>query len=412
MVYNNLYELKDHFSNLRQKVGKNLHLKKINYQYIKKHKSNILICIVALFAIIFGAHYILGLIYPAKDHSKALPVVVASVKTMNVPVYISALGTVTSLDTVTIKTQVNGQLIKLNFKDGQKVNTGDVLAELDKRPYQADLEQAQGQLERDTALLQNAKIDLERYANLWKQNSVSKQVLDTQKALVAQYEGTVKLDKGLVESAKINVEYCNILSPITGRVGIALVDEGNIVQTTDSTGIVILNTVNPITVLFSISERDLYKVLKKYNTLTSLVVEAYDRDGSNLLARGNLIALDNQIDLTTGMVKLEANFNNDDMMLFPNQFVNINLLVDTLPNALVVPTPAVQNGPRGNFVYLLDKENKVTITKVATGISNGGSTVVTSGLAENDVVVIEGVDKLIDGAKVYIPNNAVTKENK
>jgi multidrug efflux system membrane fusion protein len=333
-------------------------------------------------------------------------VTVAAVQKTDVPVYISTIGNVTPKQTITIVSQVSGQLTKILFKDGQLVKAGDLLAEIDSRPYKALVSQYEGQLVRDMALLKNAKIDLQRYQILWQQNSVAKQVLDTQKALVSQYEGTVKLDRAMIDSAKVNLSYCRITSPINGQVGLHQVDEGNIVQASPSTNIAIVNTINPILVTFDITESDLHKLLVKYNQNKNLEVTVYGKDQKQLLASGNLLAIDNQINIATGTVGLKATFSNDDSLLFPNQFVNVKLLIETVTGALTVPTAAIQKGPKGTFVYRVKKGNKVRIVPIETGPTYSGNVVVNTGLSEGDIVVIDGVDKLTDGVVVKIGGNS------
>jgi len=338
-----------------------------------------------------------------KNTNKPVPVVTAVVKSQNVPVYLSALGSVTATYTVTVKTQVNGRLLKVLFREGQTVKAGDLLAEIDPQLYQAQLTQYEGQLARDRALLANARLDLKRYQTLWRQNSVAKQVFDTQAALVKQYEGTVKLDEGLVDAARVNLAYCRITAPIDGFVGLRLVDEGNVVQTSDTTGLVVLNTINPITAIFAIPEDHIPAVQQQIKTGKTLSVQAYNRYQKQLLATGSLLTLDNQIDPTTGTVKLKAQFQNDDNRLFPNQFVNIQLLVDTLQNATVVPTAAIQYGSQGPFVYLLNTNNTVSVKPIVTGVTYGDVTVVLSGnILPKYIVVTEGADKLANGAAVTL----------
>ena len=333
-------------------------------------------------------------------YDKSIAVGTAVVTTMDVPIYVTALGTVIPEKTVTATAQVNGRLNKILFQDGQEVKAGQALAEIDSKPYEAALAQSEGQLVRDTALLANAKLDLQRYRALWKQNSVSEQVVDTQASLVTQYEGVVELDKGLVDSARVNLSYCFITSPIDGHVGLHLIDEGNVVQTAGNTGIVVINTLNPITVIFSVPENELSTVLAEWTKNRSIDAIAYDRELKKPLSNGKLLAIDNQIDPTTGTVKLKAVFKNDERTLFPNQFVNIKLLLNTLKDAIVVPIAAVQRGKSGNFVYKVDSDNKVHTTFVDIGATYNHHVVITSGLLQGDVVVVDGVDKLTDGASV------------
>lgn len=344
--------------------------------------------------------------YSAKKKTRvaALPVVTTMAKTSDVPVYLTALGTVTSLDSITIKTQVNGTMQSVNYTEGQLVKAGDLLAQIDPRPFAAQVLQFQGQLERDQAQLINARVDLKRFQTLYKLNSVSQQTLDTQSALVKQLDGTVKLDQGQLNGAQVNLAYCRITSPIDGRVGLRLVDPGNFVQTSDTTGIVVVNTVNPITVVFTIPEDNVSDVLQQIYNGKTLAVQAYDRTQTQLLDTGKLLTIDNQIDPTTGTVKLKAQFENQHYLLFPNEFVNVKLQVNTLHNAVLVPTAAVQQGSQGPYVFLLNTDNTVSIKPVVTGVVTGNDTTLSSGISSGQTVVIEGADKLSDGAKVTVEN--------
>lgn len=308
-------------------------------------------------------------------------VVLAASRISNVPVYITALGNVAPTYSVTVKTQINGTLLRVLYKEGQLVREGELLAEIDPRPYEAQLVQYEGQLERDQALLANARVDLVRYKRLWRQDSVSQQTLATQESLVEQYEGAVKTDQGLLDATKVNLIYTRITSPINGRVGLRLVDPGNFVQTTDSSGLMIINTLNPITVIFTIPENNIPEVAKKVYDSKVLTVEAYDRTQNILLATGKLLTIDNQVDPTTGTVKLRAQFANDDNRLFPSQFVNIKLLITTLLNATIVPTAAIQYGSQGPFVYLLHTNLTVSATPVTVGVTVGDNTSISTGLS-------------------------------
>lgn len=330
------------------------------------------------------------------------PVVVAVAHTSDVPVYLSGLGGVTPTTTVPVKTQINGQLLQVFFKEGQFVKAGDQIAQIDPRPYEAQLMQYEGQLTRDEALLTNAELDLKRYTKLWRQDSVAKQVLDTQASLVKQDEGTVQLDKGLVASTKLNLMYCKITSPVDGRVGLRFVDPGNYVQVSDATAIAVIDTLSPITVVFTLPEDNIQDVLSQVEAGATLKVEAYDRMQNKLLETGTLLTMDNQVDPTTGTVKLKAQFENSDNHLFPNQFVNIKLLVKTLQNAIVVPTASIQHGAQGTFVYVLNEDKTVTARPVVVGVAEHDDSTITSGITPGESVVVEGSDKLTDGAKVTI----------
>lgn len=331
--------------------------------------------------------------------SRPTPIVSAPVVNRDMPIYLSALGNVTPTYNVTVHSQIMGVLQKVFFKEGQFVKKGDLLAQIDPRPYEALLKQYKGNLMRDKALLANARIDLKRYQDLWKQDSVSQQTLATQQALVEQYEGAVKTDEGLIESTKINLIYCRIVSPISGRIGLRLVDAGNLIQLSDTTGIAVITTINPITVIFSLPEDYIPGLINQVYDNEAMKVYAYDRQQEQLLASGRLLTLDNQIDPNTGTVKLRAQFANKKNKLFPNQFVNIKILVDTLKNAVVVPTAAVQHTLTYDFVYLVDKQT-VVIKKISTGPSIGNETVINKGLTPGQLVVTEGADKLVSGAHV------------
>ncbi len=337
-----------------------------------------------------------------KDRNRAIAVVTATAQQQNVPVYFSALGNVTPTYSVTVHSQINGRLLRVLFREGQTVKAGDLLAEIDPRPYQAQLIQYQGQLARDQAALANAQLDLKRYQKLWKQDSVSKQTLDTQAALVQQDEGTVKLDQGFIAATQVNLTYCEITAPIAGRVGLRQVDPGNVVQTSDPNGIVVINTLNPITVIFALPQDDIAPVMSALNAGKTLPVFADDRDQNKLLAAGTLLTIDNQIDPSTGTVKLKASFANNTNQLFPSQFVNVRLLINTLQKAIVIPTAAIQHGAQNSYVYVLNKDNTVNSKPVTTSVNTGENTVITNGIAVGQTVVVDGADKLSDGAKVIV----------
>lgn len=334
--------------------------------------------------------------------STVIPVVTALTVSRDVPIYRSGLGSVTPVYTVTVKTQINGILTRVPFTEGQMVKAGDLLAQIDPRPYEAQLIQYEGSLKRDTALLANARIDLQRYQRLWKQDSVSQQTLATQESLVRQYEGAVKIDEGLIQSTKINLIYCRITAPIDGRIGLRLVDQGNFVQTSDPSGIAVINTINPITVIFSLPEDNVPQIIPQVYADKTLEVKAYDRQQNQLLSTGTLLTIDNHIDSTTGTVRLKAIFQNKDNQLFPNQFVNAKILVQTLTKATLVPTAAIQHTLSEEFVYLLHADETVSIHPVKTGPVSGDETVIVSGLAPGQSVVVSGTDKLKNGAKVAV----------
>jgi multidrug efflux system membrane fusion protein len=334
--------------------------------------------------------------------SGALPVVAATAQKGDMPVTLNGLGTVTPLATVTVRTQINGQLMQLGFTEGQEVKKGDFLAEIDPRPYQAALDNAQGQLARDQAQLENAKLDLARYTKLVAERSIAEQQRDTQAALVKQLIGTVAGDQAAVETAKLNLAYCHIVAPVSGRVGLRQVDVGNYVQVSDPNGIVVITQIKPMSVIFTLPEDDLPAVLKRLAAGAKLQVTAFDRSGRTKLATGVLETPDNQIDPTTGALKYRAIFDNTDEMLFPNQFVNVQLLLDTMTGTTVIPNAAVERGSPGTFVYVVKSDNTVGVAKVTLGPSSGEKVAVTAGLQPGDKVVVDGADKLRDGAKVRL----------
>jgi multidrug efflux system membrane fusion protein len=340
-----------------------------------------------------------------------MPVGVARVEKGDMPIVLGALGTVTPLAMVTVKTQIAGQLTEIAFKEGQLVNKGDFLAQIDPRPYQVALAQAEGQLAKDLAALKNAEIDLARYRMLAAQNSIARQTVDTQAALVQQSRGTVQADQALVDAQKLNLTYCRVVAPIGGRVGLRQIDAGNYVQTNDTSGIVVITQIQPISVIFTLSEDKLQALLRRMREGVPLAVTAFDRTGANRIDSGTLETLDNQIDTSTGMVKLRAAFDNAEQLLFPNQFVNVQLLLDTMREATLVPTAAVQRGAPGAFVYLLKPDQTVAAQPVTLGPSGNQQIAVTKGLAPGQLVVVDGTDRLRDGAKVRIagrPGSAPT----
>jgi len=328
------------------------------------------------------------------------PVAVATVQKGDMPVTLSGLGTVTPLATVTVKTQINGYLTEVAFQEGQMVKKGDFLAQIDPRPYQVALEQAEGQLAKDQALLKNAQLDLQRYNTLVAQNSIAKQTRDTQVSLVAQDQAAIKTDQAQVDAQKLNLVYTHIVSPVTGRVGLRQVDAGNYVQTSDPNGIVVVAQLQPISVIFTLPEDNLPAVMKQVHAGATLSVTAYERTGTTALGKGRLETVDNQIDTTTGTVKLRAIFDNEQEILFPNQFVNIQLLVDTLHDSDIVPRAAIQHGAPGAFVYVVKPDQTVAVQKVKVGPADGQNIAVLDGLQPGEKIVVDGTDRLREGAKV------------
>ncbi len=354
---------------------------------------------------------LIWMIYPAKQTGRrglinqgAQPVGVARAVSGDINVTLNALGSVTPLATAMVRPQVGGMLIKLNFTEGQMVKAGQTLAQIDPRPYQAALDQARGQLARDSATLANAKVDLARYQALLAQNAISQQQVATQASVVKSTEGLVVADQANVETARINLGYTNIVSPVAGRAGIHLVDIGNIVQAGQSTGIVVVTQLHPMSVLFTIPEDSVREVLARVNTGATLPVDVYDRSQTNKITSGALSAVDTVVDPSTGSVKLRALFDNQDNKLFPAQFVNIKLMVETLHNQTVVPVAAIQRGADGSFVFVVTPEKTVTQRDVKTGVQDGDNIQILSGIKPGDTVVVDGADRLRDGADVEIPN--------
>jgi multidrug efflux system membrane fusion protein len=336
------------------------------------------------------------------DGAAVMPVVAVPATMGDIDIALNALGTVTSLATVTIKSQIGGQLVRVAYQEGQMVNKGDLLAEIDSRPYELALTQTQGALERDQAMLQGAELDLKRYQDLIKTNAIPRQQLDQQSALVLQDRGLVMSDQAQIDTQKLNIAYCHIVAPVTGRVGLRLVDQGNYVTAGDGTGIAVITQLRPISVVFTVAEDNLPQIVKRIRAEATLPATAFDRSGATKLATGELKTLDNQIDTTTGTLKLRAEFANEDEILFPNQFVNIKLLVDVLHDTTIVPTSAIQRGAPGTFVYLANADNTVTVRPVTLGPTNGDRVAVQSGLAAGDLVVIDGADKLRNGARIAL----------
>jgi multidrug efflux system membrane fusion protein len=366
------------------------------------------VVVLLAIAIIVGA----ALWYFPRPHKEAsgrlgdlgmpIPVGVATAKRGDMPVTLSGLGTVTPLAMVTVRTQINGYLMAVGFTEGQHVQKGAFLAQIDPRPYQVALEQAQAQLAKDQASLKNAELDLTRYNTLVAQKSIATQTRDTQISTVAQGRAQILLDQAQIDTQKLNLTYCHIVSPVTGRVGLRQIDPGNYVQTSDANGIVVVTEMQPISVIFTLPEDSLPQVVQQWHAGAALAATAYDRTGTTQIATGKLDTIDNQIDPTTGTVKLRAIFDNTDERLFPNQFVNIKLLVRTLKSAVIVPTAAIQRGAPGTFVYRVEPNSTVAVQPVALGPGDGQKVAILSGLGPGDRVVDDGADRLKDGAKIAI----------
>src|SRR5215472_4542072 len=330
----------------------------------------------------------------------SVSVVVATAQNGDLPVYFNGLGTVTAFNTVTVRSRVDGQIINVAFKEGQFVHEGDLLVQIDPRPFQVQLEQAEGQLAKDQAQRKDAEVNLERYKLLFKEGVIPQQQLDTQAALVGQFDGAITSDQSQIDNAKLQLTYCRITAPISGRVGLRLIDPGNIVHATDVGGLVVITQLQPIAVLFSLPQDELPQVSAKLRAGVQLSVDAFDRDDTQKIATGKLLTIDNQIDPTTGTYKLKSVFNNADNALFPNQFVNVHLLVDTQHGLTIVPAPAIQRGPQGTYVYAVGSDNTAKIRTVTIALTTGNRIGLSGGLNAGDIVVIDGQDKLQDGSRV------------
>lgn len=340
---------------------------------------------------------------PAASMNQPQAVRVAKAVVGEIPIVKSALGTVTPLATVTVRTQIAGTLMSLGFTEGQHVHKGDFLAQVDPRPYEIQLRQAEGTLKKDLALLAQAKNDLQRYKTLLAQDSVARQTYDDQVSLVEQYTGTVVSDRAQIDTYKLDLTYAHIVAPVDGRVGLRQVDVGNYVQTSDTNGVVVITQLQPMSVIFTLPEDDLRAVMARVSTGAKLSASAYDRTNTTQIALGALQTVDNQIDTSTGTVKLRALFPNTDEALFPNQFVNVRLLVDVLRNATIVPSAAIQTGSIGTYVYVTKPDDTVTVRKITAGAVDGERTAVLSGLQPGETVVIDGIDRLREGSKITIP---------
>lgn len=367
----------------------------------------VLVLVIFIFCGFFFEHLTTGQSNKAgiPQSPPPLPIRAITVQIGDIEVDLNALGSVTPLNTVTVKSRVDGQLMNINYREGSNVQKGKLLAEIDPRPFQAQLDQAEGQLQRDQAFLDNALIDLDRYKTAYQRNAIPKQQLDTQEATVRQYEGAVKLDRGQIETAKLQLTYCRINSPIEGRVGLSLVDPGNIVHAADTNGLLVITQLQPITVIFSVAEDYLPQIQQQLRLGHELVVDAFDRAQQRKIASGTVLALDNQIDSNTGTVKLEAIFPNQDDSLFPNQFVNVRLLIDTQHGATLIPTATIQRNAQGAFVYLVKPDQTVAMQSISAGTTHGDVSAVT-GLKPGNIIAADGFDKLQDGAKVVVREEA------
>lgn len=365
---------------------------------------------VAVVALIAGLAYTLYRQYwmtpvPARQAGRPgfgtpIPVVAAAATTGEMDVIVSALGTVTPLRTVTVRSRVDGELVRLHFKEGQRVKEGELLAEIDPRAFRMQLEQAQGQLTRDEALLANARLDLERYRTLFSQDSIARQQVDTQASLVRQYEGALQVDRSQVDNARLQLAYTRITAPVSGRLGLRLVDQGNIVRAGDAGGLVVITQLQPVAVLFTVPQDGLPAVLKRLSAGERVAVDAWDREQRAKLAEGELASADNQVDPATGTVKLKAQFANGDDALFPNQFVNVRMTLERLRGVIVIPSAAVQRGAQGLFVYVVRPDSTVAQRVVKLGPSDAQRVSVSEGLAVGEIVVTDGMDRLRPGASV------------
>lgn len=379
-------------------------------------KWSALIRLITLAALATGTYYAWPWVGPwisslsgrkpaTKPPQRVIPVATAIIERRDMELYLNGLGTVTAFNTVMVRSRVEGQLVKVLFKEGEFVEKDQVLAEIDPRPFEVQLAQAEGQLARDRASLKVNKLTLARYYELAKTRAVTPQQIDEQVALVDQMEGAIRTDLAAIDNAKLQLTYCDVTAPIGGRIGLRLVDPGNMVRANESTGIAVITQLQPIALIFTIPQDSIARVQQKANSGETLVVEAYDRDFAHRLATGKLLAIDNQVDATTGTVRLKAIFDNEDNMLFPNQFVNARLLIDKLQAAVIAPSAAVQHGPEFDFVYLVQAnaesaEQSVDLRQVKTGPTEGDRMVITSGLSPGDIVVTDGLDKLHPGAKI------------
>lgn len=349
----------------------------------------------------------LALLRPPAPEAKPLPprvvpVTAIEARTADIDLFLNGLGSVVAFNTVTVRSRVDGELVNVAFQEGQSVNEGDLLAEIDPRPFEVQLRQAEGQLARNQAVLEAAKLDLERYESLASQKQITAQQIDAQRALVRQSEAATQIDRGVIDNVRLQLDFCRITAPISGRMGLRLVDSGNIVRANDPTGLAVIAQLHPIAIVFTIPQDEIIRVQRALAAGGKLPVEAYNRDFRTKLGSGELLAIDNQVDTATGTVRLKAVFPNNDNTLFPNQFVNARLRVETLSNATVVPAAAVQHGPDSNFVYVVQPDSTVALRTVEPGPGQGDVVTITAGLKPGDLVVTDGIDKIANKARVAV----------
>ena len=371
-------------------------------QQLRVKRAVVSLAVMAMCALLYGCSSSADTKQQQKAQAagpRSVSVAVAQVQKQDVPVYLTGLGAVTAFNTANIKSRVDGQIMKVNVREGQNVKQGELLVEIDPRPFQAQLDQVQAQLFRDQAQLRDAKLNLERYTSLIPSGSIAQQQVDTQKALVDQLEGTVRTDQAQIETAKLQIVYCHITAPFSGRVGLRQVDPGNIIHASDTNPMLILTQLQPISVVFTLPE-DLLRNVSQHMKQGTLEVDAFSRDDQTKLATGKLVTIDNEIDPTTGTAKLKAVFDNKDNQLWPNQFVNADLLLETRKASTVIPTAAILRGPQGTFVYAVNPDKTVADHAVTVSLTQGDTTVITSGLNPGDTVVTDGQDKLQRGSRI------------
>ena len=368
----------------------------------------IVLIVLVIIGIVLYRRHVSAASSKGKDSTtSAISVGVTAVRKRDVPFYLTGLGNVTAFNTVTVHSRVDGQIMQVLFREGQFVHQGDLLIEIDPRPYQVALEQAEGQLAKDVASQNDAKVDLARYQTLWQEGVIARQQLDTQQATVGEYDGAIKSDQAAIDNEKLQLTYCRITAPIDGRVGLRLVDSGNIVHAADTNGMIVITQVQPIAVIFTLPEDELLQVAGQMK-VGSLTVEAYSRDNNTKIAQGKLLTIDNQIDQTTGTIKLKAQFDNRDLSLWPNQFVNARVLLNVRQNATVIPTAGIQSGQQGSFVYVIGSDKKAEVRTVQVDFAEGNISVIKQGLNTGEQIVVDGADKLQADALVTPHESNVT----